>query len=380
MRCIVYGGTKNPLKELTRNPPRAGRRGRVLVKVHAVGLNPVDAKDVMGDKLPHSWTWARSSVQSMLKNRIVGFDFAGTVAEDHSVQFRRGDKVFGNMPPLEGTLAEYISVPLDQICHTPTTKTFVEAAALPLVGLTALQSLSPYVVTNDTSVLVLGASGGTGHVAVQVARHGLGAAHVTAVCSGRNADFCRDQCGATHVVDYTLDHGSQDTLYRNLQQAPGYPFHVVLDCVTSADPADRQVDYPSLIRQKNRATTNAKATLLVPDYKYLRLGGPTPDWVRAGVERVCFGLDCWPDKHEKLFWIRFPKSSHELQQLREWASEGKLMVQVAETVPFTAQAVQAAFDRILERRVQGKIVVEIVPQEQAQSAATDVLSPSGVVS
>ena len=150
-----------------------------------MGLNPVDAKDVIGDKLPHQWMTMRKGVQSCLKNNIVGFDFAGTVAEDQSF-FRHGDKVFGNMPPLEGTLAEYISVPLDQIWHMPNNVNYVQAAALPLVGLTALQRLSPYIAAGTTdSVLILGASGGTGHCAVQVARN-LGAHHVTAVCSGRN--------------------------------------------------------------------------------------------------------------------------------------------------------------------------------------------------
>lgn len=324
-------------------------------KVSAVGLNPVDAKDVMGDKLPHQWVTVRQGVQSFLKHKIVGFDFSGTVAEDYS-GFRYGDKVFGNMPPLQGTLAEYISVPLDQICHMPKNINFIQAAALPLVGLTALQCLTPFIIPgNSDSVLILGASGGTGHCAIQVARN-LGALHVTAVCSGRNADFVLSR-GATHVVDYSLDHGSQDTLYNNLQQAPGFPFHVVLDCVTSADPSDRQVDYPSLIRRYHENNSHVRP-LLADNYVYLRLGGPCLDWIRAGIERVC-GLHCWPDKHEKLFWIRFPNSLHELRQLQEWVEDGKLAIHVSDVVPFTAEAVQRAVERILERRVQGKIVVEV---------------------
>jgi reticulon-4-interacting protein 1, mitochondrial len=328
----------------------------IINKVHAVGLNPVDAKDVMGDKLPHQWATARQGVQSFVKNKIVGFDFSGTVAEDQN-GFRLGDKVFGNMPPLQGTLAEYISVPLDQICHMPSNVSFIQAAALPLVGLTALQSLTPFISPGTAdSILILGASGGTGHCAVQVARN-LGALHITAVCSGRNAEFVRSR-GATHVVDYSLDHGSQDTLYHNLEQSPGFPFHVVLDCVTSADPADRQVDYPSLIRRYHENNSHVQP-LLADDYKYLRLGGPSSDWIRAGIERSC-GVNCWPDKHEQLFWIRFPNSAHELRQLQEWVEDGKLEIQVSDIVPFTAEAVQGAFDRILERRVQGKIVVEVM--------------------
>lgn len=324
----------------------------------------MDAKDVMGDKLPHSWTWMRKQVRKFLNNKIVGLDFAGTIEEDYG-GFQKGDRVFGNMPPLQGTLAEFISVPLDQISKMPNNYSFVRAAAIPLVGLTALQALNPFVYT-DSSVLVLGASGGTGHVALQVARN-MGAAHVTAVCSGRNADFV-NSCGATHVVDYRADHGNPETLYKSIQQSPGWPYHVVMDCVTSADPADRALNYPALIRRHHLdpAAPEGTQALLSTEHKYLRLGGESPDWIRAGMER--FGLSCWPDKHEKLFWIRFPKSSHELKQLQEWAEAGKLDIQISDTVSFDAEAVQGAFDQILERRVQGKVVVEVVAEEDQNNS------------
>ena len=326
--------------------------------MHAAGLNPVDAKDVMGDKLPQQYHWTRNRVKNLLRDKIIGFDFAGTVAEDHHAGFQQGDRVFGNMPPLEGTLAEYISVPLDQVCFMPDKYSFAQAAALPLVGLTGLQSLSPYISSRrPTSVLILGASGGTGHCALQIARN-LGATHVVGVCSGRNEAFARS-CGATHTVDYTLDNGNAATLHHNLRQSPGWPFHVVLDCVTSADPRDGACNYPSLVQRYHLANPDTES-LVADDYQYLRLGGPSPDWIRAGIERVCCGLSLWPDKHEKLFWIRFPHSSHELKQLQEWAHEDKLDIQIADTIPFTAEAVQAGFDRILERRVQGKLVVDVI--------------------
>ena len=328
----------------------------------------------MGDKLPHTWKWTRSKVQNYINGKIVGFDFSGTVEEDVA-EFQKGDKVFGCMPPFQGTLAELISVPIDQICLAPSNNnnnndnnSMAKVAALPLVGLTALQSLSPYV-TKESSVLVLGASGGTGHVGLQVARN-LGAAHVTAVCTSRNEDFVKS-CGATYFVDYTLNDSSPETLYSNLQNAPGYPFTVVMDCVTSADPKDQRIDYPSLVRKGQAGTTTTtssggggdglkKDPLVAERHKYLRLGGRSPDWIRAGLEKARVPSTwIWPEKHEKLFWIRFPKSSEELRQLKTWADEGKLNVQVSHTVPFIAEDVKGAFDQILSRRVQGKIVVEV---------------------
>jgi hypothetical protein len=124
MRCIVYQyggkhrqqqqqqGVTQGLQSIIKSTPSAtATRNTVLVKVHCAGLNPVDAKDVMGDKLPASWTWTRSRiVQPFLNNKIPGFDFSGTVVSSpQNDSFQPGDKVFGCMPPLQGSLAEYIS-------------------------------------------------------------------------------------------------------------------------------------------------------------------------------------------------------------------------------------------------------------------------------
>jgi NADPH:quinone reductase-like Zn-dependent oxidoreductase len=137
MKCIIYGRDR-PLIQI--RPTPIERNGHVLVRVEAVGLNPVDAKDVIGDKLPHTWTYMRSWLRSyIISNRIPGFDFAGTCVDNFQhlgdqKPFLYGDKVFGTMPPLQGTLAEYISVPLSQISPMPNNLKFEEAAALPLVG------------------------------------------------------------------------------------------------------------------------------------------------------------------------------------------------------------------------------------------------------
>jgi reticulon-4-interacting protein 1, mitochondrial len=377
MKCIVYG-LDRPTSRVIPTPP-AGRQGHVLVRVEAVGLNPVDAKDVMGDKFPHSWKTVRSWIRSYASNKIPGFDFAGTCVERDSTHFSEGDKVFGTMPPFHGSLAEYISVPIDQLCYMPANFSFEQAAALPLVGyawhrtavdftshhccnsltcsafdplidvfsilsLTALQALSPHVSANS-SVLVVGGSGGTGHVALQVARC-LGAKHITAVCSAKNADFCRAS-GATEIVDYT-----NAAVLETLEKSSCKPFNFIMDCVTSADPRDQSMNYPALLQNSRNKG------LLTDDYIYRRLGGPTTDWIRAGLERTV-GLQLWANKHERLFWVHFPKSSGELRQLQEWAESGKLMPHIAMAYEFTEEGVKEAFDAILSRRVKGKVVVKV---------------------
>jgi NADPH:quinone reductase-like Zn-dependent oxidoreductase len=134
MKCIVYGTKESRLQKKTMQTPATNKKGHVLVRVHAAGLNPVDAKDVMGDKLPHTWKRMKGWLHSYISNRIPGFDFAGMVLEDSNGFFSAGDNVYGTMPPFHGTLAEYVSAPLDQICTMPESYSFQQAAALPLVG------------------------------------------------------------------------------------------------------------------------------------------------------------------------------------------------------------------------------------------------------
>jgi NADPH:quinone reductase-like Zn-dependent oxidoreductase len=354
-RAICYGAHyEKPVVEKTQPIPKKCRRGYLLVEVKAVGLNPVDAKQVVGDKLPYSWTTLRSLAHKLLvQNTRVGFDFAGKVVKGSSSSsihidelYPPGTNVWGTMPPLQGSCSRVIEVPIDQVSKMPSNLSFEQAAALPLVGLTALQSLSPHILQGKSSVLVVGGSGGTGHVALQVAKN-LGARHVTTICSTRNVDFVTE-CGATHVVDYT-----KGDLVQQLRQAPGVPFDLILDCVTSADPSDASLQYPQLIR-------NPANDLVTSKHLYQRLGGPCGDWIRASLARpnIFPHWLVWQDTMERLFWIRFPKSSGELESLREFVEAGHLKPQIAKVIPhLTAAGVQEGFDDILQRRVQGKIVV-----------------------
>lgn len=213
--------------------------------------------------------------------------------------------------------------------------------------LTAIQCLSSHVSTN-TSILVIGGSGGTGHVALQIARC-LGANRVTAICSQKNNDFCLS-CGATEIIDYTK---GPESIITGLMQSPHRPFNVVMDCVTSAEPRDVSMKYPSMLQQHPSSTQ-----FLSEDYIYRRLGGPTTDWVRAGVERTT-GFQWWPNRHEKLFWVRFPNSTTELQQIKNWVNDGKLRPRIDATYEFSEEGVKKAFDDLLSRRVQGKCVVRM---------------------
>ena len=241
--------------------------------------------------------------------------FSGSVVVSSSAKFKTGHAVYGPMPPLQGTLAEYILAPVVQVAYKPQAVLYEQAAAVLMVGLTALQRLPPCAPFEST--LVMGGSGETGHVALSVAK-ALGVERVVAGCSHRNADFCKSM-GATHVVEYDSPNSSVEE-----QVTEFAPLDVIMDCVTSADPRDVQHNYPQRL-------------LPYCQQRYIRLGRPSWDWFRASMERTlplqCFGKN-------KLFWIRFPQSTNELLQLAEWADQGKLKPHVTSVMDFTAQQVQ----------------------------------------
>jgi len=134
------------------------------------------------------------------KNRIVGLDVSGRVVAVGAdvTRFAVGDEVFGIA---NGSLADFTTASQDKLAHKPTNVGFEHAAASAVSGTTALQALTDVgKVQPGQNVLIVGASGGVGSFAVQLAK-ALGA-EVTAVASTRNIDFLRT-LGADHVVDYT---------------------------------------------------------------------------------------------------------------------------------------------------------------------------------
>ncbi len=174
----------------------------VLVRVRAAAVNARDWHTMRGDPYLARMTFGLRGP----KVRIRGTDFAGQVAAvgRNVTRFRPGDEVFGEAA---AAFAEYVSVPDDVVEPKPANLSFEQAAALPLAGNTALTGLRDAARTQPGQrVLINGASGGVGTFAVQLARS-FGA-HVTGVCSTRNAELVRS-LGADHVVDYTREDFSR---------------------------------------------------------------------------------------------------------------------------------------------------------------------------
>lgn len=170
--------------------------GEVLVRIRAVGVNPVDWKIREGrlkDLMPHRFPL------------IPGWDMAGKVEETgfSARRFRPGEAVYAyaRRPVVQqGTYAEYIALPESYLSHKPANITMAEAASIPLVSLTAAQSLfdAGGLQTGET-VFIIGASGGVGSSAVQFGR--LAGTRVIAMASSKNHDYLKS-LGADHVIDY----------------------------------------------------------------------------------------------------------------------------------------------------------------------------------
>ena len=196
MKAILINeyGNENVLNytDVERPEPQAGE---VLVKVHVAAVNPADWKiragmgEMFGLKLP----------------LILGGDIAGTIEEVglEVENFKQGDAVYGMTVSggFSGAYAEYALAKADAIAPKPESINFEEAAAIPIAALTAWQAMFNLAnLSSGQRILIAGASGGVGSMAVQLAK--AKGAFVIGTASGKNEQFVRD-LGADEFVDYT---------------------------------------------------------------------------------------------------------------------------------------------------------------------------------
>jgi NADPH:quinone reductase-like Zn-dependent oxidoreductase len=202
----------------------------VRIAVHAIGVNPVDWK--MRESGP--LRLAARFIGFVRRNKppvVVGVDFAGNVEAVGAgvTDCKIGDRVVGGCNFSRGQRGSYgdtVVVRGDQICRLPDSVGFDIAGCLPVAGVTAYRALTHYnPIGPGKRVLVLGASGGVGQFAVQLAKRVLQADFVGGVCSGKNTTLVEGL-----GVDAVFDYGKGDPLVA--AKATG-PYHVVVDCVGS---------------------------------------------------------------------------------------------------------------------------------------------------
>jgi NADPH:quinone reductase-like Zn-dependent oxidoreductase len=201
MKAIVQDrfGPPDVLQFVDVDPPEIGPDD-VLVRVHAAAINPYDWHMLRGD--PYVARLMGGVGLTRPKQRIAGADGAGVVERvgANVRDLRPGDEVLGWF---DGSFAEYARTAADRVAPKPVRLSFEQAAALPMAGETALRAIRDVgQVEPGHRVLINGAAGGVGHLAVQIAA--ALDAEVTGVCSTRNVELVRS-LGAAHVVDHTSE-------------------------------------------------------------------------------------------------------------------------------------------------------------------------------
>jgi NADPH:quinone reductase-like Zn-dependent oxidoreductase len=207
MKAIIqreYGSPRDVLRLADVAIPATGAED-VLVSVRASSANPWDWHFIRGEPV----LLRPTGLGGVRKPRfpVPGGDLAGTVAQTgRSVTaFKTGDEVYGFG---HGAFAEYIAVPEGSLAPKPGNLTSEQAAAVPLAAVTALQCLRAGGIQPGQQVLIIGASGGVGTFAVQLAAH-LGC-QVTGVCSTPHVELV-GRLGAEHVIDYTTQDFTTST-------------------------------------------------------------------------------------------------------------------------------------------------------------------------
>ncbi len=311
MRAQLYRNYAAPLEaaDLPRPSPAADQ---VLVRVRRASINPVD------------WKQASGSIRLIMPVKlpcVPGYDLAGEVVEAgaNARAFTPGMRVHTRLA-VSGASAEYALCDLTTLSPVPDGMSDDEAAGMPLAGMTALQGLRdecllPLSAGTGQRVLIVGASGGVGHLAVQIAK--ATGAHTVGVCSARNVDLVRS-LGADAVIDYT-----KPDPYRGQP-----PFDVVLDCVAS----DYGVWLP-LLKSGGRYASCV----------------PGPGVLARSLANFISGKRVRP--------VLLKSNAADLQVLDGLWTAGKLKVIVDSRYPLERLA--EAWERSKGGRAAGKIVVEI---------------------
>ncbi len=188
VRIHAFGGPD--VLRLEEVPVPEPKAHQILVRVHAAGVNPVD------------WKIREGHLGQFPLPSIMGSDFSGVIERlgPGVGNFRVGDAVFGSVADESGSYAEYALAPVSHVAGKPEALDHIQAAALPIAGLTAWQALFDKAdLQPRQTVLIHGAAGGVGTFAVQFAK--WKGARVIGTASARNAAFVRE-LGADEVIDY----------------------------------------------------------------------------------------------------------------------------------------------------------------------------------
>jgi NADPH:quinone reductase-like Zn-dependent oxidoreductase len=324
MKAIVQNkyGSPDVLELMDIDKPNAGD-DEVLLHVQAAGVGP----DVW-----HLMTGQPYLVRIMgmgfskPKSRVRGWDVAGRVETvgQNVTEFKPGDEVFGKC---KGAFAEYACAKAENLVHKPAAVTFEQAAALPVSGCTALQSLRDTAkVKAGQKVLVIGAAGGVGSLAVQIAK--VFGAEVTGVCSTTKMELVRS-IGAHEVIDYMCE-----------------------------DFPDGKRRYDVIVDTAGRRSLSHLRRALAPQGILVIVGGDGGGRWFGGFQRQMFGAPLMSlRKGPKLTGMSGKIRKADLQFLAELVVSGKVTPVIDRSFPLSDAA--AAVRHLSGGHPKGKIVITV---------------------
>jgi NADPH:quinone reductase-like Zn-dependent oxidoreductase len=324
MRAIVqhrYGTEAELVLQLEELARPAVGDDEVLVRVAAASVDMGTWHCMTG--MPYAMRLMGFGVRSP-KASNPGRAFAGTVESVGRgvTEFKPGDEVYGTC---DGSFAEYARVETNMLATKPANLSFEQAAAVPISGGTALQAVLKANVQPGQKVLIVGASGGVGTFAVQIAK--AFGAEVTGVCSTAKMDLVRS-LGADRVIDYTRD-----------------------DFTTGRDLHDVILDIGG-----NRRLSHLRRAL-TPRGRLVIVGGESGGRWLGGFDRSLRAVLLSLFVRQKLGMLTSTENSNDLNVLRDLIETGQVTPSVDRTYPLNEAA--DAIRYVKEARAKGKVVITV---------------------
>jgi len=295
---------------------------QVLIRVHAAGVDRGVWHFMAG--VPYPVRIAGFGVRAP-KTPVRGREVAGVVESVGAdvTRFQPGDEVYGIA---EGSFAEYAGAREKKLAAKPTNVTFEQAAASPISALTALQGVRDRGrVKPGQKVLIIGASGGVGTFAVQIAK--TFGAEVTGVCSTKKVDLVRS-IGADHIIDYTLD-----------------------------DFADGKQRYDVILDTGGNTSIRRLRRALTPHGTLVIVGGETDGRWLGGIDRSLRAHMLSPFVGQKLGTFLASEDSADLIVLGELIQSGKVTPAIDKTFPLSE--VPAAINYMRDGHARGKVAIRL---------------------
>jgi NADPH:quinone reductase-like Zn-dependent oxidoreductase len=294
----------------------------VLLRVHAAGVDRGVWHLMTG--LPYLVRIAGYGLR-VPKNPVLGMDLAGVVEAvgKNVTRFQPGDEVFGIG---KGSFAEYARAREDKLAPKPANLTFEQAAVVAISGLTALQALRDHGrIEPGQKVLIIGASGGVGTFAVQIAK--AFGAHATGVCSTAKVETVRS-IGADHVIDYTRE-----------------------------DFAKGEQRYDLILDIGGNSTLARLRRTLTPEGTLVIVGGEGGGRWLGGIDRQLRAMMLSPFVGQKLGTFISKENREDMLALKELIESGKLTPVIDRTYPLAE--VPEAIRYLQEGHAQGKVVITV---------------------